>query len=243
MEIKQINRDTTAYVYDDIDNYITNVFLIERKNKVFIIDTFCGSESMEPVLKKLSEIPKEKERIVINTHAHWDHFWGNCSFKGENIISHELCKDLMDQSWDEQIKKNGRYILGQAVKYLPNITFSEKMIFHDEQIELFYSPGHTSDSISIFDWKEQILYTGDNLEKPIIHVEERDVDLYIKTLENYLTYDSKKIISSHTLYLTEEDVQNSISYLKDLSSCKEMHFEREHVEEIHLKNLRVLRGE
>lgn len=237
MDIQSISRNAIAYVYDSIESYLTNVFLIEGRSKVFIIDTFCGSESMVSVLNTLNTNFQNKEIIVINTHFHWDHVWGNCSFRGKNIISHEICRELLDKQWETQVNKNKRYIEGKVEKCLPGITFKEKIIFHDEGIELFYSPGHTVDSISIFDHNERILYVGDNLEKPIIYVENDDISAYIKTLENYLNYKPKKIAAGHTLNLTEENIFETIEYLNGLSIGKEMHFESEYERKIHYQNL------
>lgn len=239
MEIKRISDNATAYIYDDLDDYITSVFFIECERKIFIIDTFCGTKSMKPILERIRESSKEKQVVIINTHSHWDHFWGNCSFKKNDIISHELCRELINQSWDEQIREHGKYILGKAEKHLPNITFKERIIFHNEGIEVFHSPGHTRDSISVFDQEEKILYVGDNLEKPIIHVEDADIGSYVKTLQNYLNYKPSKIVASHTLYLTEADIEDTIDYLNNLVAKKEMNFQSQHMEKIHRQNLKI----
>lgn len=240
MDIQSISSNATAYTFDSIESYLTNVFLINSESKVFVIDTFCGSKYMEPILNILNTKLSNKEVIVINTHFHWDHVWGNCSFSNKNIISHVLCRQFLDEFWESQINENGKYILGKAKKHLPNITFNEKITFHNEGIELFYSPGHTADSISIFDHNERILYVGDNLEKPIIYVENMDIDTYIKTLKNYLDYKPSKIVASHTLNLTEEDIFYTIEYLKGLSSGKEMHFKTEYERKIHNQNLNLI---
>ena len=210
MNIQSISHDATVYIYDSIESYLTNVFFIEHESKIFIIDTFCGSGSMEPILNRVNNNCVNKQVVVINTHFHWDHVWGNCSFKEKNIISHEMCRNLLDKLWEVQINKNKKYIIGIAEKCLPNITFKEKIMFNDEGIELFHSPGHTADSISIFDHNEKVLYVGDNLEKPIIYVENADITTYINTLRNYLNYNPKKIVAGHTLDLTKQDIFQTI---------------------------------
>jgi len=240
MNIQSISQNATVYIYDNIESYLTNVFLIEHESKIFIIDTFCGSESMAPILNRVNNNSCNKEVVVINTHFHWDHIWGNCSFKDKNIISHEICRNLMDQLWEIQIKKNIKYITGKAEKHLPNITFKEKITFHNDGIELFHSPGHTADSISIFDHNEKVLYVGDNLEKPIIYVENSDISTYITTLSNYLNYKPRKIVAGHTLDLTQEDIFHTIDYLKGLSTGKKMYFKSEYTRKIHNQNLCIV---
>ncbi|WP_411681978.1 MBL fold metallo-hydrolase [Clostridium thailandense] len=240
MENIKISENCNVLVYDNIESYTTNVFLIEKKSKIFIIDTFCGTDSMIPIKKALEG--KDKEVIVVNTHFHWDHVWGNCSFKENMIISHEKCRELLDKHWDEQLKKNEKYILGNAEKYLPNLTFDTSINFHDEGIEIFYSPGHTIDSMSIFDHDEKILYTGDNLEKPIIYVEDKDIETYIKTLKKYLDYKPKKIMAGHTLNLTEDNINQTIKYLNDLKNRCKIEFEDEYMRKIHAENYNLIHG-
>jgi glyoxylase-like metal-dependent hydrolase (beta-lactamase superfamily II) len=239
MEIHKIGCRATAFTFNKIESFLTNVFLIKGKSKVFLIDTFCGSDSMTPILNALKEYV-HKEVIVINTHFHWDHVWGNSSFCNHTIISHERCRALLDSGWETQLNKNRKYVMGNAEKVLPNFTFTEKMIFHEDGIELFHSPGHTEDSISVFDHHERILYAGDNLEKPLVYVENADITAYIATLENYLAYKPSTILAGHTLQLTVEDIESTIEYLKGLSEGKKIDFESEYERETHARNLKTI---
>jgi hydroxyacylglutathione hydrolase len=242
MENIRIGNNSNAFVYDNIESYTTNVFLIEKNSKIFIIDTFCGPDSIVPIKKIIENNKNDKEVIVINTHFHWDHVWGNCSFKENTIISHEFCRELLEEHWEEQLKRNEKYILGNVEKCLPNVTFKDNISFPNEGIEIFHSPGHTIDSISIFDREEKILYVGDNLEKPIIYVEDKDIETYITTLKKYLTYKADKIIASHTLNLTEEDIYQTIKYLRDLKNGDKIEFDTEYMRKIHNGNFNFIHG-
>lgn len=242
MKNQKISKNCNAFIYNELETYNTNVFLIEKKSKVFLIDTFCGPHSMKPIKKILEDNYNSKDLIVINTHFHWDHVWGNSSFKDNIIISHELCRELLDKNWEEQLKENEKYILGSVEKFLPNFTFKESINFHNEGIEIFYSPGHSADSISIFDHDEKILYVGDNLEKPIIYVENDDIESYIKTLKRYLDYKPKKIMAGHTLDLNEEDINKIIKYLNNLKNGNKLEFETEYMRKIHMKNYYMIHG-
>ncbi|AGK97210.1 MBL fold metallo-hydrolase [Clostridium pasteurianum] len=240
MKNEKISKNCDVFIYNELKEYTTNIFLIEKKSKIFLIDTFCGSESMIPIKKILADKYNSKEVIVINTHFHWDHVWGNSSFKKNIIISHKLCREILNEHWEEQFKKNENYILGSVEKSLPNLTFKGSINFPDEGIEIFYSPGHTVDSISIFDYDEKILYVGDNLEKPIIYVEHKDIDTYIQTLNAYLGYKFTKIMAGHTLNLTEKDIYETIKYLNDLKNGNKFEFESKYMRKIHQQNYRFI---
>lgn len=243
MEICQIGEHATAYIYEELADYQTIVVWIAGATRDFLLDTFCGPDSMIPIQTRCRQSQENHSLLVLNTHAHWDHYWGNCSFKGYDILSHELCRTQMAQLWEEQIQLHGKYCMGNVEKCLPNITFREKMYFPEDGIEIFHSPGHTIDSISVFDHREKILYVGDNLEKPIIHVEDSDITSYIQTLKNYLEYHPKRIVAGHTLALTEEDVTAAIQYLEGLAEDKVFAWETAFQEKIHQENRRITHPE
>lgn len=242
MRSERISNSATVYIYDDIEDYSTNVFLIEKETKFYLIDTYCGTGSMKPIINIIKNNPRQKEVNVINTHFHWDHIWGNCCFKDNCIISHEICRDLIDKYWEDQLKENKQYIIGTTEKQLPNFTFKKQIFFHYDGIELFYSPGHTVDSISIFDHEDKILYVGDNLEKPIVYVEHHDIPTYINTLKSYLSYHPQKIIASHTLNIKKEDIFDTIKYLEGLLAGKEMFFASDYTRKVHSQNLRTIQN-
>lgn len=210
MKISKITTNAIAYEFDELGGCLTYAFLIEKENGFYLIDTFCGSDYMMPIIKKIGE----KKVTVINTHSHWDHVWGNCCFEKSYIISHEKCRKLLDEVWEKDLEKNKKYALENTTKCLPNITFTDKLEFHKDGIEIFYSPGHTIDCISIFDRENNTLYVGDNLEKPNVSVEDDDIETYINTLKKYISYKPKKIMAGHTLNLTEQDILDTIEHLK-----------------------------
>lgn len=239
MKCLKVTDNTTVFLFDNISDYETYVYLVEKDTKYYLIDTYCGPDSILPALE-IARIAPDKELIVVNTHFHWDHVWGNCALQGKTIIGHDLCRKYLEHNWHKQCCDNKEYISGKVEKVLPNMTFWKKIIYQDEGIEIFHSPGHTPDSISIFDYQEKILYVGDNLEKPIIYVESPDLSTYIQTLQSYLSYDFKKIMAGHTLELTSADILETIEYLSALQNGTELHFQTEYERKIHDQNLRVI---
>lgn len=174
MEVIKYGKRTTIVTFDELVNYKTSVFIIECPKRIYIIDTFGGTKSMNEVMKIINNYAN-KQIIVINTHSHWDHVWGNSVFKDEIIISCELTKKYIIENWNKEYSKNKKNIQGEAIQTLPNLTFEGKISFEEDGIQIFQTPGHTKDSISIYDRIENTLIVGDNLEKPIIYVENEDI--------------------------------------------------------------------
>lgn len=241
MKKKTINSSTTAFIFDEIEDYYTCVFLIEKPSRVFLLDTYCGTESMSGVQDYLSVLSQDKQLIVINSHFHWDHVWGNASFKTTPIIAHDLCYDDLNANWSLQVENNKQYISGCIEKVLPSLTFDGSLSFREEGLEIFHSPGHTRDCISIFDRHEGALYVGDNLEKPIIYVEDPDIDTYLKTLRYYLALSADTIHASHTLALANTDIRDTIAYLEKLRNDLPVEFSSEYARRIHAENRAMLR--
>jgi glyoxylase-like metal-dependent hydrolase (beta-lactamase superfamily II) len=180
----------------------------------FLIDTGLGSLSVEPVQEVLNN--SLKPLVVINSHYHWDHVWGNGVFKGSTIISHNLCREILEQKWEKMLEENGRYIFGTIEKELPNLTFQNELYFPEDKIKIFFTPGHTADSISVLDEQEKILNVGDNIGDNLDEIVpglECEKDIYLNTLNIYKSIDFDTCVSSHNRLLGKDVIDLILSKL------------------------------
>lgn len=178
-------------------SYSLNTGLIIGNKHNFIIDTGLGSGSVAPVLDYLKN---NKPIIVINTHCHWDHIWGNFIFNNSTIISHIKCRELEDKYWDKAFKDFGKSADGQVIKCLPNLVFEDKLYFPEDRVKIFFTPGHSEDCISIYDEEEKVLYAGDNIgdtDDEIVPYIDTDLETFAKTIQIYKQYDFDICISGH----------------------------------------------
>lgn len=245
MNITILAESVWVYTFNTTYDYSTNVYVIERENALFVIDTHCGPVSMNAVMA--NHDMTDKRVFVINTHYHWDHIWGNCYFEDAEIIAHEQCRRWIEIKWQEQLQSNSAYAEQGLQMKLPNCLLGkgsdEDVIeFPEEGIRIFSTPGHTGDCISVYDSLEDILIVGDNLEKPLVYVEDPDIDRYIKTIETYNEMDAGTITASHTTILTKDDVFGILGYLKDLRDGIDMMFDTAYEMTVHEMNLQCLKG-
>lgn len=240
MRIEKISPRCDVYVFDDLPEFLTNVSWIQCPKRVFIFDTFCGTEAMAPLVNRIESLPKDTEVLVINSHFHWDHVFGNQAFKDRKILSLKETRDRLDQVFEAELREHQEFIQGSALKTLPNQTFEGQLDFPEEGMLVFHSPGHTRDSISLFDRVEKILYVGDNLEKPFVYVEEPDLETYLHTLENYLSLEPRVIVGGHNLNLNRGDILNTMTYLQGLKEGRPMVFNTPYENRVHMANLKVL---
>lgn len=196
MRVQKIGKRSTVFTFELAD-WNLNLQLIEGDRYDYVVDTGLGSGSAAAVLER---IKGDKAVVVINTHYHWDHVWGNFAFPDSVIISHSLCREAIAQKWDGMIEKNGRYIDGETRMLLPNVTVDCGICFEDDGIRIAYTPGHTEDSISVLDERDGVLNAGDNIgdtPEEIVPSLACSKEEYIKTLELYKGMDFEYCVSGH----------------------------------------------
>ncbi|MHA2242020.1 MAG: MBL fold metallo-hydrolase, partial [Candidatus Thorarchaeota archaeon] len=203
MNIKEIGNRGAIFEFDD--PYFTNVMVINGKETVFVCDTYCGPDSMKPIIDYIDKIDaSSKDLVVFNSHYHYDHIWGNCGFGKPMIVSHVECRDIVIKERVEMLQHHKSHMRGKIEVVPPNFTFQESVTFHDEGIVFFYTPGHTRDSSSCLDLKDRVLFVADNVESPIPFFYESDLDLYASTLRYYFTMDWKFIVPGHDPVSTDD---------------------------------------
>lgn len=114
----------------------SNVYIIlnDTKNKAILIDT-TTKENKDYFVSDLEELNLTPKDIekVILTHKHYDHIELLPIFDNADILSSDSFEDKQELSYD---------------------SFN---------LQIFKTPGHSSDSICILDKKNKILYSGDTI--------------------------------------------------------------------------------
>ncbi|MCY6356787.1 MBL fold metallo-hydrolase [Clostridium sp. ZS2-4] len=196
-------------------NCTTNVYLIDGKNYFFLCDTFLGPKSMVEIEKFIHRYLKEKTIIVFNSHSDWDHIWGNCFFENSMIISHARCRNDIEKNALDELNKYKQYSQGNVNICLPNVTFKDKINFIEDEIEFFYSPGHTNNSASCLDMKDNVLFAGDNVESPYPYLTCNNFKVYEETLNNYLKIKADYIIPGHGEITNYKLVRENLRHIKE----------------------------
>jgi len=213
---------TRGFVFSFDDPYLLNIYVIHGDEHIFICDTGLGSETMDEILAYLEEHKiHSKHYVVFNSHADYDHVWGNHMFKDSKIIAHELSPEIFKKEGEEILENYSSHKRGEVILTPPNQLFKEKIVFEDEEIEFYHSPGHTLESSSCYDKRDQVLFVGDNIEAPYPYVNFPNLEDYRTTLAEYLTREIKIVISGHdeVMYDTKL-IESNLEYLKELTVGK-----------------------
>jgi len=157
--------------------------VIVAQRRAFVIDTLTSPESMRPVTDLLVRVASNRSVIVINTHHHWDHVYGNAAFADRDIVAHRLCPRLMreqSRSSDESVPP----VPGEGLP-LPSVTFGDRLTYTDDDtsLHLIHMPGHTEDSLVVYDDQRRILFAGDTVAWPVPELCLRDgYAVYVQSL-------------------------------------------------------------
>ena len=203
MKITELTKRSIMFtVPEDDKGGFVNMNLIRGKNHNFIIDTGTGESNVKAILEYLGD--DIKPIIAIITHAHWDHIFGNSALKNSLIVSHVLCRDIMDKRWDMDVERllegNSEFVDAELHKCLPNMLFEGSLHFPEEGISLFHTPGHSDDGISVYDAVDKALYVGDNFGvfDGVAYLWAEDPQASKKYVEQYKQYDIEICIPSHS---------------------------------------------
>lgn len=132
-----------------VHNFV-NMLVFNGPDGALLVDT--GFEPVDLIEAELKNIGVDKIKFIINTHSHGDHVKGNALLGREAvIISSHRCRDVLLE--DDNFPKSG----------LPNLTFSDSMSIHfnDEEIDLYFMPGHSDNDIVVHFRKTNIVCIGD----------------------------------------------------------------------------------
>jgi glyoxylase-like metal-dependent hydrolase (beta-lactamase superfamily II) len=231
-----------VFSFDDLaDASPTNVLVILGSRHVFVCDTFLGPDPMAQIAGEIRAKHSNNPWIVFNSHADWDHHWGNCFFKGATIVSQEVTRGIIEASGQQELATFKEYIRGKVEIVAPNEVFLGRLRFPNEGIEFVHTPGHTMDSSSCIDLVDKVLYAGDNLEVPIPYLTTPDLDSYIETLKDYLGLDIEHVVPGHGTVVASKDlITENLAYLEALTKGEVVAVDSPRWRSIHDQNTRVL---
>lgn len=217
MKVQKVGSRGYLFTFDE--PYKTNLYVINATHHLFICDTFLGPDPIKDVMKFLDkEKCTTKPVVVFNSHYDYDHIWGNSEFKDSIILAHELCRKMIKDEGEDDLKKYESHKRGEITLALPNVVFKEKKSFLEDEVEFYHTPGHTEDSSSCYDHVDEVLFVGDNLESPYPYIRILNIETYIETLEEYLTRDVNFIVSGHDDLMKDNQlIKSNLTYLQNLN--------------------------
>ena len=162
-------------VYARLHEGLTNAGSIVGDAGVLVIDSLRVPSFARDLIQDVRHITPKPVRFVVDTHAHWDHSWGNEEFPEATIIGHQNCyREMVDVEWNRQWREK---VISDGLPWSeearlvnitpPNLTFetSMRLYFGGRELELMYfGKAHTSGDIFIHLPAEKLIFTGDVIQ-------------------------------------------------------------------------------
>jgi glyoxylase-like metal-dependent hydrolase (beta-lactamase superfamily II) len=142
-----------------------NTYLLYNQyNECIIIDPGCYYDNEKDALKSFINLNKLQPIILLNTHCHLDHVFGN-KFVAEEyklvLQTHALEKQVLEMAPASGLMFNLPFDNYQGeVTYLAE---DDTVSLRDDELKVIHAPGHSPGSICFYCEKQGFLIGGDVL--------------------------------------------------------------------------------
>lgn len=195
--------------------------LVLGQERAVVWDTLSHPRDMTPYLPLI----KNREIIVVYSHADWDHIWGTSGLTRlpVSIISHECCEHRFRTDVPEKLAKMkkaepGKWDDVQLVPPNRMIKQSCMLELGGLTLELHHLPGHTDDCLIAMLPEQGIALMGDTIETPFPVVPvNSDLSAWIEQL-NHWEQNTRltQVIPCHGPMGGRELISQTIDYLQRL---------------------------
>ncbi|MCL5998326.1 MAG: MBL fold metallo-hydrolase [Chloroflexi bacterium] len=165
-------------------------------------------------------------RYVIYTQHQADHTYGAFLFPKAEIISHTLCRDILIGRGFKALEqaKALNHELDLVRLRIPTLTFDSgtfTLRLPGKTLDIFPTPGHTPDAVSVILQEEKILFAGDTI-MAIPTVGEGDIDQLRASTEALAAMALESIVQGHGEIILrgeiKDNIRRSLNYLEHLSN-------------------------
>ena len=155
--------------------YDQNIGVVLGDRSALLVDTRLSHRQADEILTDLRSITHLPVGVVVNTHGHSDHCFGNHRFRPASIWGHERCVTMIEQTGDRQRTGLARLMpdlaeeLAEVVLDPPDRTLTDAATVEIEpggrSVRLTYlGRGHTDNDIVVEVPDADVLFAGDLLE-------------------------------------------------------------------------------
>ena len=230
--VPEMSPDTSVRVFrrhvsalEEFDGFEVDAYAIITDHYVVILDTMLCPDDVAIMMQSLQEELAGREILCVNSHADWDHAYGNGYFTGTHaapIIAHEHCRiRLQSEEGRNELAEfqKGNSLFASVVLVAPTITFTSGLTIHDGNltIQLLPAPGHHLDHIAAWIPELRLLLAFDAVEMPIPIIENATGAPYMfATLESLIALQPEVVLCSHGKTTSPQLVQNNLAYLREI---------------------------
>jgi glyoxylase-like metal-dependent hydrolase (beta-lactamase superfamily II) len=220
----------TFHGLKEFEGMEVDAYIVITDRHVIVLDTLLCPEDVSIMMQSVNNEVRGRSSLCIDSHADWDHAWGNCYFTGENvapIIAHDHCLTRL-QSTEAHNELSDFQQLSPTFKNVfllpPTITFDQCFTLHDSNltIQLLHAPGHHLDQIVAWIPELRLLLAFDAVEYPLPLIESVScVPHMFTTLEQLIALQPQRVLCSHGKTTSPDQLKQNLAYIREIERrCK-----------------------
>ena len=228
-----------------------NIGLLRTDDGAVVVDTPSYPQDMQELLDAVS-VSVPEVQLVINTHFHSDHTWGNQLFDCP-ILAHRLCRERMkanlDGEWsaeaiqaeiakeekvDPDWAREAREKLADLYITLPTQVLEKRreIAIGGMRLEVIHLGGHTPGSSVVWLPETRVLFAGDLIFEgryPYLH--DDDVPALIAALKRLPKFGAQTVVPGHGALCGEAEIAALVDYLETTWTLTADHLAQGHSED------------
>ncbi|GAB2943218.1 MBL fold metallo-hydrolase [Nonomuraea fastidiosa] len=209
-----------AYVQPDGGWCLNNAGLIVGETGTLLVDTAATEARARRLKDSVSRIAGGPPRVVVNTHHHSDHTFGNFVFAQDSLVlAHERCREEMAASGFGLCGLFPGVEWGDLALALPEATYQDRLTLHlgGLRAELIHPPvpAHTTNDTVVWVPERRVLFTGDVVMSGVTpFCLMGSIDGSLRALEWLRTLDAAVIVAGHGQVAGPEVLDEAEAYLR-----------------------------
>ena len=167
-ELVEVGDGVFAYIQPDGSWYINNTGFVVGRSSVISIDACSTERRTRAYLDAIASVSQAPVTMLVNTHHHGDHTYGNSLFSAATIIGHENCRaELIAFGTPRDTGIWDPVDWGAVTLAPPTLTFTDgvRLWSDDRPIEVSYvgQAAHTNNDSLVWLPEQEVLFCGDLL--------------------------------------------------------------------------------
>lgn len=188
---------------------------ILTKEGVVLIDTLFYPDEARAVRDFLEERLNQRVRYVVNTHYHADHTTGTYLYPQSQVISHSLCREMLDTTGRDGLAQMKSQLpeFADAEIILPNLTVKRGTLdiqVGGKTLRMIHMPGHSADLLAVHVLNDDILFASDNM-MPVPTLFDGDFDDLKQSLLQILGMMPDTVVQGHGEVVLRGEVEHVVS--------------------------------
>jgi glyoxylase-like metal-dependent hydrolase (beta-lactamase superfamily II) len=225
VEVPSRGWDARVRVFFSRDEVET--FVLTTQRYLIVVDSGTTPAVSAAIMEMVKSDLAGRRPLVVNTHADYDHAWGNGAFADDGpypapIIATRLARErLLGQESRDRLERMRAQdeTLNEVRLVAPTLTFDGDFQIDggDLTVQLLATPGHTPDHVSIWIPELRLVLAGDAAEFPFPWIDTpTDMPLLRESLRRLVALEPFMVLPCHGETTTPDLLTNNLAYFDEL---------------------------